>query len=62
MELDRVPSTLSAQEFVNRWRSTQLKGRPVPQSFFNDFCRVLGWPSATDVNPIGDWCRFEVAP
>ena len=59
MKLDRVTPTLTAQEFVNRWRGTTLKERSASQSHFNDLCRVLGWPSPTDVDQAGDWYTFE---
>jgi hypothetical protein len=59
LKLDRVPPSLTPQEFVNRWRGTQLRERSASQSHFNDLCRVLGWPSPTDVDQEGEWYTFE---
>ncbi len=37
-----MPSTLSPQEFVAKWRQVSVKERSAAQSHFNDLCTLLG--------------------
>ena len=37
--------SLSAQEFVAKWQTVELKKRSASQSHFNDLCRLVGHPT-----------------
>lgn len=54
-----MPSTLSPQEFVAKWRHVTLKERSASQSHFNDLCALLGQPTPTEADPAGKWYTFE---
>ena len=54
-----MTSTLSAQQFVAKWRQAELKERSASQSHFNDLCALLGQPAPTDADPTGTWYAFE---
>jgi hypothetical protein len=52
-------STLSPQEFVTKWRKTELKERSAAQEHFIDLCRMLGHPTPAEADPEGKWFTFE---
>lgn len=54
-----MPPTISPQEFVAKWRSSQLKERSAAQSHFIDLCHLTGHPAPTDSDPAGDTFTFE---
>ena len=54
-----MPSTLSPQEFVARWRNVTTTERAAAQSHFNDLCALLGQPTPLEADPRGEWYAFE---
>ena len=52
-------ASISAKDFIARWRASKLTERSASQSHFNDLCEVLGEPKPTDVDPDGTWYTFE---
>ncbi|RWJ39803.1 MAG: class I SAM-dependent DNA methyltransferase [Mesorhizobium sp.] len=47
-------------EFIKKWRdSSNLRERQASQSHFNDLCALLGEPTPTDADPVGDHYCFE---
>jgi len=51
--------TMTPQEFVDKWRRSQLKERSAAQSHFNDLCRMLGHPTPAKADPKGATFTFE---
>lgn len=51
--------TLSPQEFVDKWRKTELKESAAAQEHFIDLCRMLGHPTPAEADPEGKWFTFE---
>lgn len=49
--------SLSAQEFVAKWRTVELKERSASQSHFNDLCRLVGHPTPVAVLDAYGWQR-----
>ena len=54
-----IAPTLTADEFVRKWRGMALKERSASQSHFNDLCHMLGWPTPTDADKEGAFYAFE---
>ena len=52
-------STLSAQEFVAKWRRAALKERSAAQEHFIDVCRLVGHPTPAEEDPSGQAFAFE---
>jgi hypothetical protein len=52
--------SLSAQEFVAKWQTVELKKRSASQSHFNDLCRLVGHPTPVEDDPTGERFTFEV--
>lgn len=50
---------MTPDQFIQKWKSTELTERAAAQSHFIDLCRMLGEPSPTDVDQKGDWYAFE---
>ena len=50
---------MTPDEFISKWRASELKERSAAQSHFNDLCRVLGEPTPTDADPTGERYCFE---
>ena len=51
--------TISAQEFVDKWRHATLKESAAAQQHFCDLCRLVGHPTPAEVDPKGEWFTFE---
>ena len=49
----------SPQEFVEKWRRSQLKERSGSQEHFIDLCRMLGHPTPAKADPEGTTFTFE---
>jgi hypothetical protein len=49
----------SADDFIRKWRSVELKERSAAQEHFIDLCRVLGEPTPADADRAGDFYCFE---
>ncbi|OQY21221.1 MAG: SAM-dependent methyltransferase [Anaerolineaceae bacterium 4572_32.2] len=52
--------TLSAQEFVAKWRNVTLKERSAAQEHFIDLCRLVGHPTPAEKDPTGQTFAFEM--
>ena len=50
---------MNIPEFVAKWKSSTLTERASAQSWFNDLCAVLGYPTPTDSDVDGDSYTFE---
>lgn len=50
---------MTPEQFIKKWRDSNLKERSASQSHFNDLCALLGQPTPTDVDPDGSWYTFE---
>ena len=51
--------TLTPQEFVHKWRQTELKERSASQEHFIDVCRLIGHPTPAESDPSGESFTFE---
>jgi MmeI, N-terminal domain len=54
-----MPTKISAQEFVHKWRSVALKERSASQEHFLDLCRLIGHPTPVESDPTGASYCFE---
>lgn len=52
-------NSLTPNEFIDRWKGTNLKERSAYQSHFNDICRLIGHQTPTEMDPDGDRFCFE---
>lgn len=50
---------MTPQEFIRKWRNTELKERSASQSHFNDLCTLLGVLDPISADPKGEWFAFE---
>jgi hypothetical protein len=50
---------MTPEEFIAKWRGSELTERAAAQSHFNDLCSVLGVPSPTDADQRGAEYTFE---
>ena len=50
---------MTPQEFIAKWRDTQLNERAASQSHFNDICALLGVDDPITADPKGEWYAFE---
>jgi hypothetical protein len=48
-----------ARAFVQRWARSTLNERAVAQPHFTDLCRLLEQPTPSDIDPDGEFYRFE---
>ncbi len=54
-----MPTVLSPRDFVTKWRHVMINESASAQSHFNDLCAVLGQPTPLDLDPHGQFYRFE---
>jgi hypothetical protein len=54
-----IVMAMSPEEFIAKWRGSQLTEKAAAQSHFIDLCSVLGVPSPTDVDRHGTEYTFE---
>ena len=54
-----MPSTLSPQEFVTKWRHASLKERSAAQEHFIDLCHLVGHPTPAEDDATGERFTFE---
>lgn len=54
-----MPSKLSPQDFVHKWRSATLKERSASQEHFIDIVRMIGHPTPAEEDPTGQSFTFE---
>ncbi|OAN78208.1 DNA methyltransferase [Sulfitobacter sp. EhC04] len=50
---------MTPQDFINKWRNTELKERSASQSHFIDLCRLLELDDPTTADGKGEWFTFE---
>lgn len=50
---------MTPQDFIAKWRNTELKERSASQSHFNDLCSLLELDDPTTADPKGVWFTFE---
>lgn len=50
---------MTPQDFISKWRNTELKERSASQSHFNDLCHLLELDDPTTADGKGDWFTFE---
>jgi type II restriction/modification system DNA methylase subunit YeeA len=50
---------VTPEEFVAKWKLSELTERSAAQSHFIDLCRVLDEPAPTDADQKGEWYAFE---
>ena len=51
--------TITAREFVDKWKASELKERSASQEHFIDLCRLLDEPTPAGADPRGDFYCFE---
>lgn len=51
--------SLTAQEFIHRWKNTGLSERAGSHSHFIDLCHLLDEPTPTESDQEGSWYTFE---
>ena len=54
-----VGGEMRAQEFIAKWRASELKERSAAQEHFIDLCRLLGEPTPAEDDPTGERYCFE---
>jgi hypothetical protein len=54
-----MPTKLSPQEFVAKWRHVTLKERSAAQEHFIDLCRLVGHDTPAEADPTGESFTFE---
>ena len=54
-----MASSLTPQEFVAKWKPSELRERASAQEHFIDLCRLLGHPTPAEADPAGTWFTFE---
>ena len=50
---------MTPNEFITKWRASELKERSASQEHFIDLCRLLGEPTPADADPTGETYCFE---
>ena len=50
---------MTPQEFIDKWRASELKERSAAQEHFIDLCRLLDEPTPADIDPKGEFYCFE---
>jgi len=54
-----MPTNLSPQEFVHKWRDVTLKERSAAQEHFIDVCRLVRHETPAEADPTGERFAFE---
>src|SRR5262249_53814525 len=52
-------STMTPQQFIQKWKRASLSERSAAQQHFLDLCELLGQPKPADVDSEGTWYTFE---
>ena len=50
---------MTPNDFITKWRASELKERSASQEHFIDLCRLLGEPTPADADPTGETYCFE---
>ena len=45
---------MTPNDFITKWRASELKERSASQEHFIDLCRLLGEPTPADADPTGE--------
>jgi type II restriction/modification system DNA methylase subunit YeeA len=51
--------SFSAQEFVYKWKQSELRERASSQEHFIDVCHLIGHETPAEADPVGEWFTFE---
>ena len=54
-----MPTALTPQAFVAKWRPIELHERAMAQEHFIDLCRLLDHPTPAEADPSRTWYAFE---
>ena len=54
-----LDAPMTADEFIRKWRASELKERSASQEHFIDLCRLLDEPTPADADPTGETYCFE---
>ena len=54
-----MPTILTPQTFVAKWRPIELHERAMAQEHFIDLCRLLDHPTPAEADPSRTWYAFE---
>ena len=54
-----MPTTLTPQEFVNKWRGSTSTERQAYQQHFIDLCHLVGHPTPAELDPENTFFTFE---
>ena len=54
-----MPTALTPQTFVAKWRPIELHERAMAQEHFIDLCRLLDHPTPAEADPSRTWYTFE---
>ena len=54
-----MPTTLTPQEFVNKWRGSTSTERQAYQQHFIDLCHLVGHPTPAELDPENKFFTFE---
>ena len=55
-----MPSAITPQEFVAKWKQSTLRERASSQEHFIDLCRLIGHATPAEADSHGTWFTFEV--
>jgi type II restriction/modification system DNA methylase subunit YeeA len=50
---------MTPDQFIQKWKASELTERAAAQSHFNDLCALLGEQGPTDADAKGEWYAFE---
>ena len=50
---------MTPNQFISKWRASELKERSASQEHFIDLCRLLGEPTPAEADPTGEHYCFE---
>ena len=50
---------MTPEQFIRKWKASQLKERSASHSHFNDLCALLGVETPVEADPKGEWYCFE---
>jgi len=59
LERPFMPTTLTPQEFVNKWRGSTSTERQAYQQHFIDLCHLVGHPTPAELDPENKFFTFE---
>ena len=54
-----MPPSITPQEFIDKWRSHELKERSACQEHFIDLCNLVGHKTPAELDSKGDFFTFE---